>query len=188
MRRLSPLHNSLTVLRDLPAFQAGLFVMAAIVAALCNFGLFAILLAARLSLDAALWAANGTKQGRVLWGVMRASILDFVLLVIGLNLAVFGSNAPGFIAGSTVDLALWTVLLGLGLLVPKLTIFLRFVRHLTGLKMPKHRKGPLSSLETIGIFIIIAGILLLTASPRLVAGGAKTVLMILRKQIIPWRL
>lgn len=175
-------------LRGLPAFQAGLFVVAAIVAALFNFGLFALLLGARLTLDAVLWRAGRSSRGGAVTGALRASLLDVMLLVIGLNIVVFGTTAPSFIVHSAVDYALWTILLGLALLIPKLAIFLRFVRRMASPHLPKTKRGALSAVEVVFLFVIVAGILLLTASPRLVEGGTKAVLSILRRQVMPWRL
>ena len=189
MRRHTQTQDFLKGLLQMPAFQAGLFVMAAVLASMCNFGLFALLLVARMTLDAVLWRAS-TKMTReqAVVGTLRANLLDLMLLVVGLNLVVFAAAAPSFIAHSAVDLALWTILLGLALLISKLTIFIGFVRSLTSPHLSKTKRGILTVAEMIFVFVIVAGLLLLTASPRIVEGGARTVLTILRRQIIPWRL
>ncbi|MFA6038938.1 MAG: hypothetical protein WCV62_03370 [Candidatus Peribacteraceae bacterium] len=182
------LRFSLSAWEGLPAFQAGLFVVTAIVASLVNFGVIALVLVARMTYDVVLATTRGAERKAALYGVIRGSLLDILLLVYGINLAVYAATPPVTLLKDTVDIALWTVLVGTGFLVAKMAILYRSYRHVVITKNDAAQTGPLSNEETTLIFLIFAGVLALIASPRLITGGARNLLGILRRQIIPWRL
>ncbi len=181
------LRLSLSAWEGLPAFQAGLFVVTAIIASLVNFGVIALVLAARMTYDLVAETTHGTERKAAFTAVLRGSLVDILLLVYGINLAVYAATPPESLLKDTVDIALWTVLVGTGFFVTKMAVLYRSYRHVVVNKADRSLTGPLSNAETTLIFLILAGILALTASPRLLLGGAKTMMGILRKQVIPWR-
>lgn len=180
---------SLSAWEGLPAFQAGLFVVTAIFALLVNFGFIALVLVARITCDIVLAVARGSKRKVALEAVLRESLLDILLLLYGLNLAVYAATPSSSIFQSGIDSALWTVLVGLGFLVAKMAVLYRCYRRLVVSKSSVlGKETSRNGSETALLLLILAGILSLIASPRLITGGAKSVIGVLRRQIIPWRL
>ncbi|MDD4319652.1 MAG: hypothetical protein PHW10_05010 [Candidatus Peribacteraceae bacterium] len=156
---------------DVPALHAGALVVAAIVAALCNAGVFLLLLAARV---AYVGARGGTKRG------MRSVLPDLLLLVFVLDVAVLVPHRPAALDG--MSLALWTFLIGAADVLPKYLVMHRTIRSFSP-ENTHDTKAHTSSKDTVMLFLLFTGLLLLFLSPALTTGW----LSVLRRQLIPWR-
>lgn len=176
---------------DLPAFESGAFVVAAIIASLLNFGVLIFLIVARVTLDfVRLERFAGLPRSRTELA-LRESLLEIVLLLLGLDVALYTGGAPSVVTGTTTDLAIWTVLVGMALLIPKLTILWRFARRLLYPldEAAVRARGKMSlSSEVLSFLLILGSLLLLSVAPRILPGGMDTVMHVLRRQLIPWRL
>jgi hypothetical protein len=169
----------------MPAFQAGFMVVLALVAGLCNFAVFLIVLAGSLTLEIS--ASRARKKPFVVATAvaLRQHLPDFALLVVGLELTMLFHGLPSHLFGSGVPLALWSVLVGLSILIPKTFIlyraFLR-VRAFFEHRMFGPAVGRISTIEIVSLFLLCIAVILFFLMPQLLPGGMPSMLKILRKQ------
>lgn len=85
---------------DLPAFHAGFLVLTFLAAAMFNLGVFALMILAHMSLDAVKYRdVHHLKGHKVAEGVIRESLVDITLLLIGLAFAVYLHHSLPVIGG-----------------------------------------------------------------------------------------
>ncbi len=125
LRYLAEIHD------EIPAFRAGFFVVSLILAALLNFGVFALLIIGHMALDVVKYREYHRCSWRLTWrGTIRESAADIMLLSLGLCIALVLSASPGFQALHFSPSVRLTLASFLGILVSKLLILLRFMRVL----------------------------------------------------------
>ncbi len=165
-------------LSDCYAFQAGVFVVLFLIAALTNFGVSILLIIAaatftRLRSKAAHW---------------RGIAEDFFILTIGLLAAITMNPASGLFAMYGSRAIVTTVFAAIILLVTKGTLLVRAVRTLiTGdVQQLASKNGFVLRGRLVFTGVLVAFSLLLL-SLLIISGGWATVASILLNQLIPWR-
>ena len=179
---------------EMPAFHAGYMVLVFLTAALFNLGTFGLLVAAHMSLDIVKYRdLHGFSWKLTARGTTRESLIDMMLLFIGLVFAVYLHHGAGIIALSGLLRAEGTIIRALVTLIPKLEvfqhvlhIFLTTREHLMVIE-PATTPG-WSRLDYFCFGVIaLSGVLLVFAIPLL---NLEPSLFqnILTEELIPWRL
>lgn len=180
---------------DLPAFHAAYLVLTVLAAALFNLGLFALIILAHMGLDIFKYReVHGLSWKRTVEGVVRESMIDVTLFLMGLVVAVYLHPSVTGLAGiKGMMLAEVTVLRGVGLLAPKLKILYEAIKILSDIDRylsRMHRKlgkragmieyvCSLSILITVGM-LLLAPILLMLTGPDYA--------FILMDELTPWKI
>lgn len=180
---------------DLPAFHAAYLVLTVLAAALFNLGLFALIILAHMGLDVFKYReVHGLGWRRTVEGVVRESMLDVTLFLMGLVVAVYLHPSVTGLAGiKGMMLAEVTVLRGVGLLAPKLKILYEMIKILSDIEHYLSRMHPkmgkragmveyvcsLSILITVGM-LLLAPILLMVSGPEYA--------YILMDELTPWKI
>jgi hypothetical protein len=179
---------------EMPAFHAGYLVLVVLTAALLNLGVFALLVATHMSLDIVKYHDfHGFSWKLTAKGTLRESLIDVMLLLIGLVFAVYLHHGAGVIALSGFLRAEGTIIRALGMIIPKLEvfqhvlhIFLTTREHLVVIE-PATTTG-WSRLDCFCLGVIaLSGVLLVFAIPLLDLEPS-LFQNILTEELIPWRL
>lgn len=180
---------------DLPAFHAGYLVLTFLTAALFNLGTFALLVVAHMSLDIVKYRdVHGFSWGRTAIATMKESIVDIMLLSVGLLFAVYLHHYAGMIAISGILRAEGTILRALGTIIPKLEVLYHLLFVITHLRehlqeIPEEvrrtgwARGEAFSFFTAGVCIFLVAL----AGPIL-GLSSQMLAMIYRRELIPWGL
>ncbi len=122
---------------DLPAFHAAYFMLVVIFAGLCNLGFFAAVIALHLAIDVFKYhTVQKMKPHETFIAVFRENLTDLALFFLALSSVVFlHPELPSIaiLTGSSLNHV--TIMRGLAVLLPKLTILHHSVRilfHLSG--------------------------------------------------------
>lgn len=177
---------------DLPAFHAAYLVLTLLSAALFSLGVFALLIVAHMSLDFVKYREvhKFTLKGTV-EGIVRESLVDVVLLFVGLTFAVYFHHTMLIAGVSGLIRAEMTILSAFGMLIPKFTILHHIVEvtvHVGHyIRHPHPRIGKGWSWGEKALFITCIGsvLLLLVAGPATGAGHAH-VISIMVEELAGW--
>lgn len=179
---------------DLPAFHAAYLVLTMLAAAMFNMGVFALLIVAHMSLDLVKYRElHGMPWRSTVEGIMRESLIDITLLLVGLVFGVYLHHSVGIAGLSGLLRAEVTIIRALGTMIPKMTIlhdFLKVISHLNHYMRhvhPHFRDGYTGVERACFFFLGIAFTMLIFAIPIL----NLTVLEyqnILADQLVPWNI
>jgi hypothetical protein len=179
---------------DLPAFHAAFLVLAFITAGLLNLGAFGLLVIAHMSLD----VVKYRERHHYSWkqtaeGVIRESLVDVTLLMVGLVFSVYLHHGVGVASVAGLMRAEVSVLRMAAMLVPKVKIlhhFLKVVSHLHHYLEqvhPRHRQG-WSGLDYLCFYFLgLCAFLLIFAAPLMHVEWT-LIGEILTEELIPWRM
>ncbi len=178
---------------DLPAFHAAYLVLTFLAAALFNLGFFAVLIVLHMALDIFKYRdVHRLGWRKTLEGMVRESIIDIALLLMGLTVAVYlHPSLPAYAGIQGLMLAEITLLRAVGVITPKLKIlydFLKVLAHVDRYLQKKHpRLGKnVSSIELVSLFSLCVTVGMLIAAPALLSIDSFQYLSIVLDEMIPW--
>jgi hypothetical protein len=179
---------------DLPAFHAAFLVLAFLTAGLLNLGAFGLLVIAHMTLDVVKYRErHNFSWKQTVEGVVRESLVDVTLLIVGLVFSVYLHHGVGVASVSGLMRAEISILRMLALLVPKLKIlhhFLKIVAHLHHYLEqvhPRHRKE-WSGMDILCFYFLGLSVFLLIFAAPLMHVEWSLVGEILAEELIPWNL
>lgn len=179
---------------DIVAFHAIFILLAFLCAALLNLGAFALLIFAHMALDTVKYRERHSCSWRLtLEGVVRESLVDVTLLLVGLVFAVYLHHSVGVASLAGLMRAELTVIRSVAMFVPKVKIlhhFLKIMAHLHHYLEqvhPRFRKR-WTGLDHLCFYFCGISVLLLVFSSTLMNVDARTVQSILWHELIPWNL
>ncbi len=178
---------------DLPAFHAAYLVLTFLAAALFNLGFFAVLIVLHMALDIYKYRdVHRLSWKRTVEGMLRESLLDVSLLLMGATVAVYLHPSLPLYAGiQGVMLAEITLLRAVGVITPKLKIlydFLKIFAHVDRYLGKKHvRLGKnVSTIELVSLLSLCVSAGLLIAAPTLLGVDMTQYLSIMLDEMMPW--
>ena len=179
---------------DIPAFHAAYLALTVLIASLMTLGAFAVLIAAHMALDVVKYReVHGMRWGLVIRGVVRESLLDIVLLIIGFTSIVYLHYGVGLAAASGLLRFQEAILSGTILLATKSKIFFDFLTVISALpthlrKIQVHPKKPWSAFECFLFGVLGACSVLLIVLPPLIGYPMEIFARIIGAEIVPWRI
>ncbi len=179
---------------DLPAFHAAYLIFTFLAAALLNLGFFGLLIIGHMSLDVVKYRDfHGYSWKTTIEGVVRESLVDITLLLVGVVFVVYLHHSAGIASLSGLMRAEITVLSGLGIMVPKLKILhhvLKIMSHLYHYLETVHPKihHGWSSLDLLCFHFIVVAILLILMAAPLMDVPFTEVQAILSHELVPWHI
>jgi hypothetical protein len=178
---------------DLPAFHAAYLVLTLLAAALFNLGFFALLIALHMLLDVFKYRdVHHYSWKRTVEGMVRESIVDISLLLMGLAVAVYlHPSLPLFVGVQGVMLAEITVLRAVGVISPKLKILYDFLKVVAHIDLYLHHVHPrlgkgASMIEYVALLSLFVSLGLLVIAPLILLVDPAKYLSILFEELIPW--
>lgn len=178
---------------DLPAFHAAFLVLTFLAAAMFNLGFFAVLILVHMGLDVFKYRdVHRFTWKKTVEGVVRESIVDIALFMMGLAVSVYLHPALAFYTGiKGLMLAELTVLRAVGIMTPKLKIlydFLKILAHVDQyLHHVHHRMGKQAALiEYVSMFSLCVTVGMLMIAPILLMIDGVQYVEILKQELTPW--
>lgn len=178
---------------DLPAFHAAYLVLTFLAAALFNLGFFAVLILLHMALDVFKYHdVHKLSWARTIEGVVRESLIDVSLLLMGLVVTVYLHPSLALYTGiKGMMLAEITLIRAVGVLAPKLKILYDFLNIVAQVDYYLHRKHPqmnkpASIVEYVSLFSMFISLGLLFIAPAALGMHAGQYLGILLQEMIPW--
>jgi hypothetical protein len=187
--------HSFAVRHDsLPAFHASFLALSLLSASLFNLGAFAMLVLAHMTLDVVKYRElHGMNWKRTIEGVIRESLVDMTLLLLGLVFAIYLHHSLPLIAGlSGLLRAEVTIVRAIGTVIPRLVIlydFLKILAHIESYLASIHPrlKKNLTGMELVCITSLGVCFALFATAPLLLSLDAPHFLKILSEELVPWR-
>lgn len=179
---------------DIPAFHAAYLALTVIIASLMTLGAFAVLIAAHMALDVVKYReVHGMRWKLVLRGVIRESLVDIVLLMIGFTSVVYLHHGVGLAAASGLLRFQEAILSGSILLVTKSKIFFDILTVASAMpvhlqKIRVHPKKPWSAFECFLFGVLGACSVLLVVLPPLLGYPMEVFAKLIGAEIVPWRI
>jgi len=179
---------------ELPAFHAAYLALTIIAAAMLNLGFFALLIAVHMALDVYKYRVVHKSEWREVGeGVMRESLLDVTLLLLGMVFAVYLYNVTLGAQVTGYGAAKLSLLKGALLFIPKLTIlhhFLKVVSHVHHYieNMHVHINKPWRTVEITCITICLLSLFLLAFAPSLLQIDRDIILTIFANILNPFKI
>lgn len=177
---------------ELPAFHAAYLVITVLCAALLSLGAFAALIVAHMALDYVKYRdRHGFTLHRTFEGMVRESLFDVALLMIGLTFTVYFHHAMAIATVSGLLRSEMTVIRALGTVLPKFLILndsLSIWMHVRSyLELPHPRIGKAWTLtERLAIMTVVTGVVALLLAAPLMGTGVSTVMGILGEELMMW--
>jgi len=177
---------------DLPAFHAGYLVLTLLAAAMFNLGAFGLLILAHMSLDYVKYREyHGYGWKLTFEGMVRESLIDVTLLLIGLVFSVYLHHSIAFPGISGLMRAELTVVRMFGTLIPKMKILHNFlkvvahVRHYMDHAHP-HLRQHWSTIDRVCFWSIAFTLFLLALAAPILHVSYPVVQQILMEELMPW--
>lgn len=178
---------------DLPAFHAAYLVLTILAAAIFNLGFFAMLIAIHMALDIFKYRdVHGYSWSKTIEGMIRESIVDISLLMMGLAVGVYlYPTLPLFAALQGMMLAELTIVRAVGVVTPKLKILYNFLKLIAHVDMYVRHVHPrlgksASKIEYVAILSLIVSVGLLLIAPVVLVINMNEYATILLRELIPW--
>lgn len=179
---------------DMPAFHAAYLVLAVLSAMIFNLGAFALIVVAHMGLDVFKYREKHAFTWRqTIEGVVRESLLDITLVLVGLVFSVYLHHTVGVTSIAGIMRAEITVIRVAALLVPKIKIlhhFLKIMSHLHHYMEqvhPRHSRG-WSDLDRICFAFCSISVLLLIFAAPLMHVEFSVIQAALLEEVVPWHL
>lgn len=178
---------------DLPAFHAAYLVLTLLAAALFNLGFFALLIVMHMMLDVFKYRdVHGYSWSKTIEGVIRESIIDVSLLLMGLTIAVYLHPSLALFTGlKGILLAEITILRAIGVISPKLKILYDFLKIFAHVDLYIRRVHPRLGkeavfIEYVAMLSLLVSIGLLFIAPIVLLLDPAEYLTILLGELVPW--
>lgn len=177
---------------DIAAFHATFIVLAFLSAILFNLGAFGLVIIAHMALD----TVKYRERHQFTWretaeGVLRESLVDVTLLLVGLVFAVYLHHSVGVSSLAGLMHAEIAFIRSIAMVVPKIKIlhhFLKIMAHLHHYLEqvhPRHRQG-WSQLDYLCFYFCGASILLIVFAAPFMNVEPRLIQSILAQEIVPW--
>lgn len=180
---------------DLPAFHAAYLVLTVLAAAMFNLGFFAVLIVAHMCLDVFKYReVHKLSWARTAEGVVRESLIDCTLFLMGLVVAVYlHPSLAGMMSIKGMMLAEITVLRSFGMIAPKLKILYEVIRILADIDHYLTRLHPrfgknASMVEYVCMFSICVTLGMLVIAPIILMLTNQQYAFILLDELMPWKM
>lgn len=179
---------------DLPAFHAAYLILALLAAGLFNLGAFGLIIVAHMSLD---WVkyreVHSLSYKETMVGMLRESIVDITLLVVGLVFAVYLHHSVGVASVSGLMRAELSVLRTAAIMIPKVKIlhhFLKIIAHLRHYleHLHPHLREKFGGIDYLCFYFCGISLMLILFAAPLMGIPFETVQHILAEELIPWRI
>lgn len=179
---------------DMPAFHAAYLILAFLSAGLFNLGAFGLIIVVHMALDVVKYRERHNYSWKLtLEGVLRESLVDVTLLMVGLVFSVYLHHSVGVSSVAGLMRAEVSIIRFIAMLVPKLKILhhmLKIVAHIHHYMEqvhPRHRSF-WSGLDYLCFYFIgLCAFLLLFAAPLMHVEWS-LIGEILSEELIPWKL
>lgn len=176
---------------DIPAFKAGFFVLSLLCAALLNFGAFGLLIVAHMGLDIVKYReVHGYSWAITMRGVVRESIMDMTLLIMGLVITIFMD--PSLHIVTTVIHGKSALLRAVAVTLSKIIVLSRFAvvllhpaKHLNMTKIALRKEWLFGERSFVTLFIVL--IALLIVAPWVMSFSDHIYKELLLRSVVPWR-
>ncbi len=178
---------------DIPAFNAAYWMLTFIAAMLFNAGVFALLIAFHMALDVFKYrSVHKQNVWKTLEGVVRESLIDVALFLLGITFAVYCHISLPLIAGLQgllrAELTLANAAVRVGV---HMTILHHFLVMLANVQHYLENLHPLfgrkwSLLERVSVGSIAVTLSLLVAAPFILNLSSDAYAQILTEELIPW--
>ncbi|HVW66139.1 MAG TPA: hypothetical protein VHA78_00225 [Candidatus Peribacteraceae bacterium] len=179
---------------DLPAFHAAYIMLVLVFAGLCNLGFFACLIAAHVALDFYKYRVHlGYNSLKAFRGVVRGSLIDIALLFLAISTFVYLNPSLDSIRMLNADLQLRvTIMRGLAILLPKLTILhhsLRIAFDLPSYMQTPHTRirKPFGIIEYVSLSTLFIALALLAVASGVLGLDMTQFGSMLAPELLPWR-
>ncbi|MBI5155786.1 hypothetical protein HZA45_00775 [Candidatus Peregrinibacteria bacterium] len=180
---------------QLPAFHAGYLVLTILIASMLHLGAFAILIAAHMTLDSVKYREfHHYSWRKTVRAMVRESLVDITLLMLGILFAVYLHHSLPLIAGlSGLYRSEVTVVRALGMLIPRVKIFYDFLAILSNIhrylnRVPTYLGKPWTAVEYVCALSLALMIVLLLLAPLVLSIETSRFLWILGSEMVPWRI
>jgi hypothetical protein len=186
VRRFADTHD------NLPAFHASYLVLTFLAASLFTLGTFGLLIVGHMALDFVKYRDVHRYDLRsTVCGMLRESLIDITLFLLGLLFAVYLHHSLPIIASlSGIARAEITILRAFAVMTPKLKILydglqiLSHLHHYLEFVHPRFNKG-LSFLDSLCVISLCTSLVLLLLAPTLLMLDVSHLHSILAEQLIP---
>jgi len=180
---------------DLPAFHAAYLVLTFLAAAMFNLGFFGVLIIAHMGLDVFKYReVHGLSWKRTVEGVVRESLIDGTLFLMGLVVAVYlHPSLTGMGGTKGMMLAEITVLRSFGVIAPKLKILYEMIKILSDIDHYLSRLHPrfgknANLVEYVCMFSLCVTLGMLVIAPILLMLTNSQYAFILLDELMPWKM
>ncbi len=177
-----------------PAFHATYMVLTVLIAAMLNLGAFLVLIVAHMALDTVKYReVHGMRWKHVARGVVRESLVDVVLLILGLTSVVYLHHEMGLAAASGLLRAQATLLNGLILVATKSRILFDILCVVSALpshmqQVAVHPRKPWSAFECFCFGVLGTCTVLLLVLPTLVGLPTHILPTAIQAHMVPWHI
>jgi hypothetical protein len=177
-----------------PAFHATYLALTILISAMLNLGAFVLLIAGHMALDTVKYReTHGMRWKLVARGVIRESLIDVVLLVIGFASVVYLHHGVGLAAASGLLRSQATLIQGVILVTAKSRILFDVLCVLNSLPQHMqtvlvHPKKPWSAFECFLFGVLGACLVLLLVLPLLIGLPMEVLQKALDGQMVPWHI
>ena len=179
---------------DLPAFHAGYLVLTVLAAAMLNMGAFGTLILIHMVLDYIKYhEVHGRSIRLTLEGMLRESLLDMTLFLVGLVFSLYFHHSTALLGVSGLMRAELTVVRATGTILPKLTILHHFLKVMAHLQHYLHNskeeiQKPLSGTEKFCMLSVVLCLALLVFAQKILSVDQDIINLILLEELIPFRI
>ncbi len=177
-----------------PAFHAAYLCLTVLIAVMLNLGAFVLLIAAHMALDTIKYReVHGMRWKWVFRGVVRESLVDIVLLILGFTSIVYLHHGVGLAAASGLLRSQTTFLKGIILLLTKSRILFDILCVLSALPQHMHHiavhpKKPWTAFECFCFGVLGSCAFLLLVLPALGGIPMDVLQRTFEGQIVPWHI
>ncbi|MFA7681918.1 MAG: hypothetical protein WCX61_02710 [Candidatus Peribacteraceae bacterium] len=177
---------------DIPAFHAGYLVLTLLAAAMFSLGAFGLLIIAHMTLDLVKYREyHGYGWKLTLEGMVRESLMDVTLLMIGLVFSVYLHHSVAFPGLSGAMRAELTIIRMFGTLIPKMKILHNFLKVMAHLRhyldhAHPHLRQHWSVIDRVCFWTISFSAFLLAFSAPILHVNYTLINSILMQELIPW--
>lgn len=179
---------------DIVAFHATFVLLAFLCAGLFNLGAFALLILAHMALDTVKYREkHACSWKHTIEGVVRESLVDITLLLVGLVFAVYLHHSVGVSSLAGLMRAELTLIRSVAMFVPKIKIlhhFLKIMAHLHHYLQQVHPslRKRWSGLDYLCFYFCGISLMLLIFAAPLMNVDAHVVQSVLMYELIPWNI
>jgi len=176
---------------DLPAFHAGFLILTLLAAAMFSLGAFGLLIVAHMCLDFVKYREyHGYSWRLTCKGIVRESLMDITLFMIGLMFSVFLHHSIAFPGISGVMRTEITIIRMFGTIIPKMKIlhnFLKIVSHIRHYldHAHPHLRKHWSSVDRVCFWSLGLTTLLLILSAPILQVEYSVIIEILKVELVP---
>ena len=180
---------------QLPAFHAGYLVLTILIASMFHLGAFALLIIGHMTLDCIKYRETHHYSWRKTgMAMLRESLVDITLLLLGLLFAVYLHHSLPVIAGlSGLYRSEVTVMRALGMFIPKVRILCEFLCILSNIHqymntVPTYLGKKWTPVEYTCVLSLALMVVLMLLAPAVLSVDASLILGILGAEMVPWKI